>query len=476
MTEYSQGRGELRRTCAISPAVSNISRVSDGAPVTARGRTRGVSGRIAAALCATTLLLAGCESAPAVGDGPYAKILGRAIPKVEQATGLTFKETPVLESRSKAQVREFLLKQLTDERAQRTLAGQERVYKRLGLVPDSLDVAALLQELLEEQIVGYYDPATKVLYVVDDVKPELLDVTITHELVHALQDQYVNIDSIQSSTDNADRQVTAQAILEGQAVYAQLRASLGETGMRLGGWERARIAMRDAQSGMPVFSAAPMIVRESLLFPYTGGADFMHRFTLRRPTDNVLADFPISTRQLLNDGAYFGPEDKPLAAEARETPTLVTLPEPSRGTVVFTNVFGELETRLVMYQFVTNEVQAGRAAQGVDGDRYALIELPKGDALVWASVWDNTVEAAQFVDAFTPWLKQRYPGIGTRDEEDATVRRWGVAENPKRGVLSARSVRVEVHPRGERMLVLIVDAPLGEADGLIDPARITLEP
>ena len=36
------------------------------------------------------VLLAACESAPSVGDGPYAKTLGRAIPKVEEATGLKF--------------------------------------------------------------------------------------------------------------------------------------------------------------------------------------------------------------------------------------------------------------------------------------------------------------------------------------------------------------------------------------------------
>ncbi len=298
--------------------------------------------------------------------------------------------------------------------------------------------------------------------------------TVTHELVHALQDQYVNIDSIQNGTDNADRQVTAQAILEGQAVYAQLRASLGATGMQLGGWERARLAMRDAQDGMPVFASAPMILRESLLFPYTGGADFVHRFTLRRPDDQVLTDFPISTRQLLSEGAYFGPEDAPLAPADRDTPFRVTLPAPARGTVSFSNVFGEFETRLILFQHIGNEVQAGRAAQGVDGDRYALVELPKGDALIWASVWDNTVEAAQFVDSYAAWLKKRYPGIGTNDPEDATTRRWGVAANPARGVTQARSVLVQVVDIEGRPVVVITDAPLGDAIDLIDPERITL--
>jgi hypothetical protein len=425
-------------------------------------------------LTLSALVLAACESAPSVGDGPYAKLLGRAIPKVEEATGLTFKQTPVLETRTKDEVREFLLKQLTSERAASQLAGQERVYKLLGLIPPTTDLNGLLRRLLEEQIVGYYDPATKVLYVVEGGTPELVEVTITHELVHALQDQYVNIDSIQSATGDADRQVAAQSILEGQAVYAQLRASLGETGMRMGGWDRARAAMRAGQEGMPIFSNAPMVVRESLLFPYTGGADFVHRFTTRRPTDTVLLDMPISTRQLLSDAAYFGRGDTVIAASERRVPRQVTLPAPARGKVVFSNVFGEFETRLIMYEFIPNELQAGRAAQGVDGDRFALIELPEGDALVWASVWDNPVEAAEFVDQFTAWLRKRHPRIGSRDALDAPTRSYYAPPDSAKG-RPARSVIVHVETRGTRPLVVITDAPWRQADGLVDPKRITID-
>jgi hypothetical protein len=419
-------------------------------------------------------LAAACESAPAVGDGPYAKLLGRAIPKVEEATGLTFRTTPVIATRSKDEVRTFLLQQLTGERAAAQLAAQERIYKVLGLLPRDTELGPLLRRLLEEQIVGYYDPATKTLYVVEDVKPELLELTVTHELVHALQDQYVDIDSIQAEVGDADRQLAAQAVLEGQAVYAQLRASMGESGLRLGGWQRARVAMRDAQEGMPIFSNAPMVVRESLLFPYTGGADFVFRFSQRRPGDNVLADMPVSSRQLLGDAAYFGRGDSAARPAEREQPVRLELPRPGRGTVAASNTFGEFETRLILFEYIPNELAAGRAAQGVAGDRWALVALPQGDALVWASVWDNAVEAAEFVDQFTEWLRKRHPRISSRDAIDAPTRSWYAPPDSVRGRM-ARSVIVHVETRGTRPLVVITDAPYGQAAGLVDPARISID-
>ena len=62
-----------------------------------------------------------------------------------------------------------------------------------------MDLRAFFLRMLTEQIVGYYDPATKMLYVVNGADEQIVGVTITHELVHALQDQYVNLDSLQKS-------------------------------------------------------------------------------------------------------------------------------------------------------------------------------------------------------------------------------------------------------------------------------------
>ena len=206
--------------------------------------------KLVATFAALTLCSA-CDKKASVDSGsPYADIVSKAIPKIEQQTGLKFKTTPKLAKRTKAEVREFLMKQLTDPKAKTLLAGQSALYRGLGLIPDTLDVGALLQRLLEEQIVGYYDPGTKVLYVVDGTSDVLITQTITHELVHALQDQYVKIDSIQGNIDDSDRQSASQAILEGQAVFVQLAAdpNAGPMLSMPGGWDRVRDMIR-GQSG-----------------------------------------------------------------------------------------------------------------------------------------------------------------------------------------------------------------------------------
>jgi len=195
------------------------------------------------------------------GDGPYAREVAEAIPRIEKGTGLKFKQKPKIELRSKEQVREFLLKKFNEETPAEELKGEEEAYKLLGLLPDSLDLRKFLLAVLTEQVIGYYDPATKVLYVVNGTDDQTVGITITHELVHALQDQYVSLDSIQKSTMDNDRLTAAQAVIEGQAQYEQL-SSMGtgsnNIAISVGGRDRIREMIRESMTSMPVLATAPI--------------------------------------------------------------------------------------------------------------------------------------------------------------------------------------------------------------------------
>lgn len=407
-------------------------------------------------LLSLLLALAACDRRRPAGEGPYDAKVRDAIPRIENATGLKFKTPPKIEVRSRAQVREFLLAKFDESSPAEQLRGEEMAFKLFGLIPDSLDLRQFLLDLLTEQIVGYYDPQTKVLYVVRESPEEMAAILVSHELVHALQDQYVNLDSIQKANSNSDRQAAAQAVLEGQATYVQVKTALGgaDIATRLpGGWDQMREVIRENQTSMPQFSAAPMAVQESLIFPYLSGAEFMRRFELRRPGRSPLDSMPVSTEQILDERAYFVELD---------APTVVTLP--GRSPAAHEQVMGEFGTRLFLFQHLKNNTTAIGAARGWDGDRYRVVATPRGNALVWAIVWDSTVDAAQFVDAVGDAMGRRYRTSAP------TVSKSGVRTYTGSG----RTVVITPREIGGRNVVIFVDVPSGTSAALVDPARISL--
>ena len=404
-----------------------------------------------------TVLLLGCDRRRDPNEGPYDARVRAAIPQIEQATGLKFKTPPRLEVRSRGQVRDFLLAKFNETTPAEEMRGEETAYKLFGLIPDSLDLRSFLLDLLTEQIVGYYDPQTKVLYVVEGAAEDMAGVVVSHELIHALQDQYVNLDSIQKATGNSDRQAAAQAVLEGHATYMQVKATLGgdDISSRLpGGWDQMREMIREGQTNMPMFSMAPMAIQESLIFPYLSGAEFIRRFEEYRPGKSPLDSLPVSTEQILDVQAFFTGSD---------APSTVTLPG-ARG--LHEQTMGEFGTRLFLFQHLKNNTAAIGAARGWDGDRYRVVQTPGGNALVWALVWDSAVDAAQFVDAVGEAVGRRY--------------RTGAPTQAANGVRTYAGTRrtVVITPRevNGRNVVLIVDVPTGVSPALVDPARITVGP
>jgi hypothetical protein len=219
-------------------------------------------GGSAALLASIALLTSACPSREKVtAQGPYSREVSEAIPKIEKVTGLKFKKQPVIERRTKEQVKAFLVKQFEDERSQSDLSAQQTLLRRLGLVPEDFDLRALMLDLYTEQIAGFYDPATKVLYVVDGAKPEEVGFLVEHELVHALQDQYTNLDSMLHLKGDDDRVLASQSVMEGQATLVPIQSMLGPAAGLPGGWEKVRELIRENQGSMPKFAAAPPVLQ-----------------------------------------------------------------------------------------------------------------------------------------------------------------------------------------------------------------------
>jgi hypothetical protein len=418
--------------------------------------------RSAAALVALLSFAAACTSEGGAYKGPYEREVNLAIPAIEKSAGFPFKRMPKVETRSKDEVRGFLEKKFDESTPALELAGAERAYKLLGLLPDSLDLRKFMLKLLAEQVVGYYDPATKVLYVVDgaDKKDggEILRVTISHELVHALQDQYANLDSLEKLHGDNDRQSTMQAVMEGQATYEQLASMVGgQSALNMpGSWERVRRVIRDAQGTMPIFASAPMLIQETLLFPYLSGAEYVKGFKEKRSGQLPYAPLPQSTEQILHPEKFLTLEDAPLR---------LRLPKPNAGSVVYDNDLGEFETRLFLYQHLKDLGVAGQGADGWGGDRYLVVNAGSGAGITWLSLWDTPIDAAQFRDAVERTIERRF----------GTTPGSGGSGNTRRFTAKGRTIEVTAAMVLGKAAVLYTDVPAGASTNLIDLAKVTLE-
>lgn len=405
------------------------------------------------------LFAVGCATEAPGYEGPYRRQVRKAIPEIEESTGLAFKTLPVLQERTRDEVRAFVEQQFNEQITPIELAGVQQAYRLFGLLPDTMDLRAFFVDLLTEQVAGYYDPATKVLYVVKDSPPDTRDMTIAHELVHALQDQHTRLDSVQTLKGDNDRMVAMQSVVEGQATYEQIISMTGGNDMDMripGGWDRVRDAIRSMPSSMPKFSAAPTYIQETLLFPYLSGAEFIRQFKRVRSGEAPFTPFASSTEQVLHPEKYLD--------SIPDVPTRVTLGAPRSGTLVHEDNLGEFEIRLFVYQHLKDEGTAVAAGMGWDGDRFQVVSTPVGAALGWVSVWDSPVDAAEFRDVMQRLLEKRYAlaagGGGTGDE-----RRW-----TGRG----RRLLLETGTIGGRPVVLMEDAPLGATARILTLDRVTL--
>jgi hypothetical protein len=374
------------------------------------------------------LLLACRGTAPRAQGEDIARLVDSLRPAVERATALQFRGPTRSALKSREEIREYLVSRLREDFPPEREEGIRAVYRLLGLIPDTLDLKALLLELYTEQVAGFYDPTTSTLYGVRGADPAQLRLVLAHELVHALQHQYLPLDSIMKSKGEADQQAAAQAVFEGHATLASIRVLLPGQDIvaRPEFWSTFREQIKTQQSSMQVFARAPLALREELIFPYLNGAEFMRWWDSARTGQPLptLTTLPRSTEQILHPARY----------AAGDLPIPVRFAD-SSADVLFEDTLGELEIQVLATVLRGGGEVLTDAPVGWGGDRFRIYRSAAGPALVWYTDWDDAKSAERFVG-----------GVGARllARERAGYR------------TSAERVAGESHP-----MVRVVIAPAG---------------
>ncbi len=273
------------------------------------------------------------------------------------------------------------------------LARVRRRYLALGLLDPALDVRELTSALMEEELLGYYDPELKYLAIREDVASMLsradgegnltFRATVVHELVHALQDQHLGLSEAMERERTTDEENAFGAVVEGDATFAMLGYLEEHQGSSLAALaaDREGLArtLRDSPSAPTGrLAAAPAIVREPLLFRYREGALLAAALYAHEgwaAVDQAHRRPPTSTYAVSEPGQHIAG-----AATPRVTlPELTGLREHGCA-LVDRDVLGGLELAAALASPSTSLAELARSWRG---DEYAVLACGEQDASLW---------------------------------------------------------------------------------------------
>jgi hypothetical protein len=373
-------------------------------------------------------------------DAELERKVEELLPQIQEFAHLEVLEIPAVRRSSGATLETYLLERLDAEFPGDSLDKVASAYRAFGLIPDTMDLRELLVELLLEQAIGYYDPVRDILFVRDEAPDEMLEAVLVHELVHAVQDQHVDLDSLLNAVSRNDARTAIQAAVEGHATVAMMAWQFSQmTGSSVSGEQLPEIGPEMAAvladpSQFPQLAAAPAVVREPMLFVYLGGARLVQR--LWRAQEGRPLPFgdwlPESTEQLLHTERFL---------ERRDSPTPLQLAEPGGGwRVEYADDLGQLEIQVYFREHLGSTSLADRAAAGWDGDAYALLAKDGERVLVWYTAWDSSADAGEFVDAYRTAFAARFGGEAAAADLNTPQRRARVEQLTVSGIPVVRVV------------------------------------
>jgi hypothetical protein len=294
-------------------------------------------------------------------------------------------------------------------------------YAAFELLEPELDLYQLLLDMYTEQVVGLYDPETEELYVIaTDQEPGALErLTFSHEYTHALQDQHFDLEALgfadeqESEDEDSEQDFAIRSLVEGDATLLWQHYMIKHLNMD----DVQEIFDQIEETDSSVIDSAPVIVRESLLFPYEAGLTFvtaLHADGGWAAVDAAYANPPVSTEQIIHPERY--PDD---------VPQIVTLPAltdtlGAGWRLVDEDVFGEFQLKIYLELHV-DPPEVEIAAEGWDGDRFAVHwrEDESAFVLVWRLAWDTPADAAEFFDSYVQFAEDRFgSGPARREGED----------------------------------------------------------
>jgi hypothetical protein len=365
---------------------------------------------------------------------------------VSKDTGLPIKHSIKKVFITRDKVNEELRKKFDEDKSTKRMERSELVLKKFGLLDRDFQLRPFLLSLLTEQIAGFYDNKTKTMNLLDWVPIDQQKPVMAHELTHALQDQKVGLakwedqepdgvarnnaeDIKHIQTDESD--TAREAVLEGQAMVSFADYLLRPSGKTLKDVPQVGTQLENGAGDMsdsPVLARAPLVLQESLLFPYTAGLSFEQAVLVKTGVERAFAGVldapPNTSAEIMHPNAYLDRTAEPLLLMPDIHPVL----ESAGYTPYDVGVMGELDVRMTAELFGGKPLAEALTPEWNGGIYYAAQrksataeekDTTASLAILYLSRWKNPDSARSFFHVFEEELPRQYDGL-TRRQKDET--------------------------------------------------------
>jgi hypothetical protein len=339
------------------------------------------------------------RAAPPLRPDPIERIIAR----VEAERGLEFTRDPDPLQVTPDQARREGVESLDEDYPPARRRADAQLLVLLGLLPPGTDLGEAAASTYGEGVAGYYDPRSGRMRIVKGAQTAnrvLYEMTVAHELTHALEDQRFgfDLDRLAAGDDGA---LAYTALVEGTATALMYR------------YVDRRFGPEEAFGGLaasafqPTGNLPPFLMAQ-LLFPYTAGEGFVSRLLEVGRGDWTVVNAalrvrpPASSEQVMHPQAYLEGDEPARVSVRRVVAAMGEDWRPLRTATLGEWLTGRLLAR-------AGGTSWRDAAAGWGGDRAVLLGRGEDRALVARWTWDSAEDAGEFTRALRAWGGEGLP-------------------------------------------------------------------
>lgn len=325
-----------------------------------------------------------------------------------------------------------------------------RVYKRIGLLAESVDLVQAYSQFTKLERAASYDPGRDAIF----ISPEAVKiaqalagaptrdataVAAVIALTHALQEQHFRWQARVKGITLEDRKLAFKAVADGDSTTVALHF-LRSNDASVFWADHVQAIGRLTAELERASSSLPALLREQLVFPYRDGTQFVQWAYAAKGWAGVnalFADPPVSSAQILHPEQYYLRRGSPVQIIP------FGLFRQTKENAISEQTLGEVLIQVLLASSHSRK-DAALIASSWTGDY--LSAYPDGENLIvaWLSAWNDEAGAQRFYRAFQTVLERRH---GLRFEASARQQ-----DGLKADLRTGRSVILQV--RGAVVLLL----------------------